>query len=180
MLEAMFTSTSRPFFGSVDIMNLYSITREKYTDFIKDRFASHKKTIKEEEIEVILDWCRLHTYYVQYFCNRLFSSSSTSITPEMVHQIKSEILDSFTPSFVTYRNLLTKAQFDLIRAIAVENTVMRPLAGDFMEKYRFKTASSVKTSLDSLAAKEMIINESNGWQVYDVFFMRWLEKNYFK
>lgn len=178
MLEAMFTSTSRPFFGSVDIMNLYPITRENYNSFIIDKFRSNGKQIEEPEVNSILDWCRLHTFYVQYFCNRLFSSANDKVSPGMIERIKNEILDSFTPSFVTFRNLLTKTQFDLLKAIAVETRVSRPLAGDFLEKYNFKAASTIKTSLDALADKEMIVYEDNAWLVYDVFLMRWLEKNY--
>jgi hypothetical protein len=36
----------------------------------------------------------------------------------------------------------------------------------------------VSTSLKALAEKEMIVYDLNRWNVYDVFFSRWLEYHY--
>jgi hypothetical protein len=54
-------------------------------------------------------------------------------------------------------------------------SVSKPLSGAFIKKHDLKSASSVKTSLVALAGKEMLIRSNDTWQVYDVFFARWLE-----
>lgn len=178
MLETMFTSTTRPFFGSADILNLEEIPAELYGVFIKSHFKAGGMHIRQEDINEILQWCRLHTYYVQYFCNRLYASGINEINTDLLNKIKVEILESFTPSFITFQKLLTKPQYDLLQAIAVENGVTQPHSGDFIEKYKLKVSSTVKASLDSLANKEVIVYYKNTWQVYDVFLMRWLEYYY--
>lgn len=175
MIETMFTSTTRPFFGSADMMNLEAIPAESYSNFIQSHFQAGSRTIGQEEIAEILQWCRYHTYYVQYFCNRLYATEIKAINNETLNKVKIDILDSFAPSYNTYQRLLTKPQYALLQAIAVENEVSKPHSGDFIEKYKLKTSSTVKASLDSLANKEVIIYHNSAWQVYDVFLMRWLE-----
>lgn len=174
MLETMFTSTTRPFFGSSDIMNLDRIPGISYSAFIKNQFKSGGMNIESQEIDDILNWCRFHTFYVQYFCNRLYGTGIIEVDKNVINRIKLEIIESFTPSFQTYKNLLTKAQFDLLQAIAIENGVAQPHAGAFIEKYKLKISSTVKASLDALASKEMIVLDRDAWHVYDVFLMRWL------
>lgn len=175
MLETMFTSPVRPFFGSADLMNLGTISASDYSLFIKSHFSRGGMQIEQSHIDDILNWCRYHTFYVQYFCNRLYGTAVNAITPELIKKIKIDILESYSPSFNTYAKLLTKPQYDLLKAIAIENAVAQPHSGEFIEKHKLKISSTVKTSLDALASKEMIVYDNNAWQVYDVFLMRWLE-----
>ena len=93
----------------------------------------------------------------------------------LLNKIKLEELESFTQSFISYRRLLTKTQFDLLAAIALENGVSKPFSGEFITKYKLKSPSTIKSALDALSDKEMIVNYDNEWHVYDVFLMRWLE-----
>lgn len=176
MLETMFTSPGRPFFGSADMMNLPTIPEKEYAEFIQMHFTAAEISITGDQIDEILHWCRYHTFYVQYFCNRLFGTAKGIITGDVVNKVKIDILESFSASYLTYSKILTKSQFDLLRAIALENQVNQPLAGSFIEKHKLKTTSTVKTALNSLEEKEMIVNHNNSWQVYDVFLMRWLER----
>lgn len=176
MLETMFTSPARPFFGSADMMNLQNIPAKEYGEFIQKHFATGDIGITDDQIDEILNWCRYHTFYVQYFCNRLFGTGKGIITREILNKVKIDILESFSASFHTYSKILTKSQFDLLRAIALENQVNQPLAGSFIEKHKLKTTSTVKTALNSLVDKEIIVQHNDSWQVYDVFLMRWLER----
>jgi SOS-response transcriptional repressor LexA len=60
----------------------------------------------------------------------------------------------------------------------VEDGVTQPTSGDFIMKNDLTSPSSVSTSLKALAEKEMIVYDLNRWNVYDVFFSRWLEYHY--
>ncbi len=175
MMETMFNSPDRPFFQSVEMMYLGPIVTESYRDFIMHHFKAAGGIISGNTAESILAWCRNHTFYVQHFCNRLYAKGLSEINEETIRQVSFEILSSYEPLYLTYRKLLTAHQFALIQAIAVENGVSKPFSGDFVRKYSLNSASSVKTTLDALAGKEMIVGNKDGWQVYDVFFARWLE-----
>ncbi|MFZ4564557.1 MAG: ATP-binding protein, partial [Bacteroidales bacterium] len=175
MMEGIFAVTNRPFYQSVEMMYLGPVPAASYREFIRGHFSDAHYTIADVEIDDILSWCRNHTFYIQYFCNRLFDRAAPVINREILHLISLEILSSYEPLYLSYQRLLTDHQFSLLRAIAVENGVARPLSGDFISKYHLKGASSVKTSLVSLSGKQMLIEIDKVWVVYDVFFARWLE-----
>jgi len=178
LMEAMLNTSSRPFYQSMELMYLDPIPAEHYIPFIKDLFYSSATGFPIELIQKVLEWCRFHTFYVQHFCNRLYVSGLKDVNEAAINQLSIEILSSYEPLYLSYRKLLSTHQYLLIQAIAAENGVSQPYSSDFIRKYKLKTASSVKSSLDVLFSKEMILIVNNQWIVYDVFFSRWLEHNW--
>jgi len=178
MLEPMFNAAERPFYQSAELMYLGKIKAEDYRNFIIDKFGSAHKKISPEAILKIFSFTRLHTFYVQHICNLLFESDQQEIDNTLINQIFQRVLTSNEPLFANYRNLLPSHQYSLLQAIAVENGIDKPTSGAFIHKYRLTSASSVTTSIKALADKEMIVQSDNRWQVYDVFFSRWLEYHY--
>jgi len=178
MLEPMFMAANRPFYQSSELMYLDRITEEDYSKFITNLFQSENKNIKDDALMEIFRWTRVHTFYVQYVCNLLFETAEKSINKELVYKNFYRILTSYEPLFSNYRNLLPAHQYKLLQAIAAEGKVYQPTSGEFINKHNLTSASSVNTSLKALLQKEMIIQETDNWQVYDVFFSRWLEYHY--
>ena len=178
MLEPMFMAANRPFYQSSELMYLDRIAQEDYRKFIMDLFQSENRIIEDDALTEIFKWARVHTFYVQYICNLLFETGEKIINTDMVYKIFYQILTSYEPLFSNYRNLLPAHQYKLLQAIASEDKVYQPTSGEFIKKHNLISASSVTTSLKALLQKEMIIHESDNWQVYDVFFSRWLEYYY--
>ncbi len=178
MLEPMFSAAGRPFYQSTELMYLDKIAEDEYRKFVVEKFESGHKRISDETVSKIFDWTRLHTFYVQYVCNLLFEADRQYIDMNLTNLTFQQILTSYDPLFASYRSLIPAQQFNLLRAIAIENSVGKPTAGAFIQKHRLVSASSVKTSLKALADKEMIVLSGNAWQVYDVFFSRWLEYHF--
>lgn len=178
MLENMFLSSEKPFYHSSEILYLDKIEAEEYGVFIKEKFSNSGITIEDDHISRIFEWTRLHTWYVQYICNKLFDLNERKITTEIINRIFSEVINGFEPEYINYRNLLPSHQFRLLIAFASESAVEKPTSGDFIRKYDLTSPSSVSTSLKALQEKEMIIIENGKWMVYDVFFSRWLAHHY--
>jgi uncharacterized protein len=178
MLESMFSSANRPFYQSSELMYLNKISTEEYKIFIAEKFSSVSKKIDNESMMRIFNWTRLHTYYVQYVGSLLFENDNKQINTDQINQVFYQILTSFDPLFVSYRNLIPAHQFRLLQAIAIENGISQPTSGSFIQKHNLTSASSVATSLKALAEKEMIVRDGEEWIVYDVFFSRWLEYHY--
>jgi hypothetical protein len=178
MLESMFSASGRPFYQSAELMYLEKIAEADYRDFITDKFGAAHKKISAEAIAKIFDWTRLHTFYVQHICNLLFESDEQEVDLGLINQVFHRVMTSNEPLFANYRNLLPAHQYSLLQAIAVENGIDKPTSGAFIQQYRLTSASSVTTSLKALADKEMIVMAGDRWQVYDVFFSRWLEYHY--
>ncbi len=180
LLSLMFASSSRPFYGSSQLMELTSISHDAYAAFIKQHFLAHKRKLEKEAIDFILTWTRRHTWFTQVLCNRLFAAGYAVISITEVQALCETILKEQEPVFFQYRSLLTLAQWQLLTAIAREEKLYQPGAGAFIQKYKLGTPSSVKRSIDSLLEKEMIYQERDEegsyFQVYDCFLSRWLER----
>jgi AAA+ ATPase superfamily predicted ATPase len=178
MLEPMFNAPGRSFYQSAELMYLDKIKEENYRPFIREHFEAGNRKISNVSIARIFEWTRLHTYYVQYVCNLLYESEKSTIDQTLLNEVFQRVLTSYEPLYASYRNLIPAHQFSLLKAIAIENNVDKPTSGAFIQKHRLGSASSVKTSLTALANKEMIIQSNHVWQVYDVFFSRWLEYHF--
>ncbi len=180
LLSDMFGNTKRPFFSSTQSLYLGPIKAEKYSSFISLKFLERKRNIAPDAIAFILEWTRMHTYYTQALCNKLFASAYKKITLQIAQQVAAELLQENEPIFFQYRTLLTGNQWQLLKAIAGEDKVYQPSATYFMQKYQLGTPANVQRSLEALLNKEMVYKQKDEqgfyYRVYDCFLARWLEK----
>lgn len=176
ILLSMFSDYGRPFYQSTELHLLEKIKEEYYIKFIKFKFEKGGKQIKEDQVERILEITRIHTYYVQFLCNRLYGLSARLITNDIIGKTLLEILNENEVVYINYRNLLTDSQWKLLEAIAKEGSATKLLSKEFIQTNKLSAASSVQTALSALINKEMIYREGDFYYVYDVFLERWLER----
>jgi uncharacterized protein len=181
MLTQIFNNSSRPFFSSTQTLYLAEISHANYAEFIADRFRKHKRKINPDALQFLLDWTRRHTYYTQVVCNRVFASNEKNITRSHVQKLCATLLDEQETIFLQYRNLLTSAQWNLLRAIAREDKVYQVTGKNFIRAHPIGTASNIQRVIEALLTKEMVYREKdengNYYRVYDCFLARWLENN---
>ncbi|RLD24922.1 MAG: ATP-binding protein [Bacteroidetes bacterium] len=179
MLE-MFNSSKRPFFSSTSPLHLNEIPERKYASFIKKLFKKGGREIDDRSIDFILEWTKVHTYYTQALCNKVYAQNTSEIKLKDVYASCDSILEEQENVFFQYRNLLTKAQWNLVKAIAREDSVSQPTGNKFISKYNLGNPTSVRRSLEALVNKEMVFRESDKkgsyYRVYDCFLSRWLER----
>jgi hypothetical protein len=179
LLSEMFNNGNRPFFASTQFLYLQEIDRRIYKDFIKRLFNRFNIITDEAALEFIADFSRLHTFYTQSICNRLFASGIKSINAGIVRKICNELINEHEQLFYQYRNLLTPIQWNLLKAIAKEGKVYQPNSRRFIEKHRIGIPANTQRAIESLLNKEMIFkgNDINGsfYSVYDLFLSRWME-----
>ena len=176
ILLAMFGHTGRPFYQSTEMLSLNRIDRAKYLKFISRFFESSGKSIKNEDIGNILNWTRVHTYYVQYVFNKLYGMDKAFITEDDINSLLQDILTEKEPIFYNYRNLLTTQQWNVLRALAKDGGADEPTGSECLKKYDLSAASTVKSCLTALIDKEFVYRENNTYYVYDLFFERWLAR----
>jgi hypothetical protein len=179
LLSEIFNNSKRPFFASTQTVHLSSIDPDIYSSFIEGHFKDDRRTISAEAIRFIIEWSRLHTYYTQVICNRIFASGYKNISLQEVQQECSMLLKENENLFFQYRNLLTPIQWELLKAIAKEDKVYQPSSKKFIHSHRVGTPANVQRAIESLMTKEMIYREhdekGNYYRVYDCFLARWLE-----
>jgi uncharacterized protein len=181
LMDKIFSVPSSPFYRSTSFLHLDKIERESYSTFIREKFLESNRKISKEEIDKMLEWTNGHTFYVQMLCNRLFLTGYKNITAENWHDEASRLLKEQEPVFFNYRELLTRQQWHLLKAIALEGEVYSPTSNEFTNKYNLGNPSSVLRSLNALKSKELLstVQDTEGksyFSVYDMFFRRWVER----
>ncbi|KAF0235715.1 MAG: hypothetical protein FD181_3303 [Prolixibacteraceae bacterium] len=180
IMNDMFSNPARPFFGSTVFLHLDKIGFEPYKNFIINKFAERGKNIPETVVSEILRWTNCHTFYVQLACNRVFLNSENTIDLDMWHDEAKMLLDEQEYVFFGYRDVLTKHQWKLLRAIAHEGEASSLTSKEFVQKHTLGSPATVLRSLDSLQKKNLIFSQYNSnvtlyFSVYNVLFERWIQ-----
>ncbi len=176
MLLSMFGTKNRPFYQSTELLHLEKIDADDYLKFATGLFKKGKIDITLDSLSYVLEWTKKYTYYTQYVFNKIFSKGKSCYSLEDIKEILLEILIENETLYYNFRNLFTEYQWNLLRAIAKEGSVKMITSKEFISKHRLNTPSSVKTGVMALISKEIIYKENGSYEIYDVFFERWLER----
>lgn len=177
-LVSMFSNYGRPFYQSSDLLSLEPIDKEIYGDFVKTHFENAGISIARNLIIKYITYFNKHTFYQQYFFNRLYDSAETIVEEKHFNYVANLIINERSDIFINYRNLLSTLQYKVLIAIAKEGGVTQINSGDFLRKHKLTQASSVSTAAKALIDKEMLYKDDNKYRVYDVFFEKWLQQKY--
>ena len=175
MMNSMFSESNRPFYRSAQLMELESIASEDYSKFIKSLFKKGNKKIDQQHIDTILEWARFQTYYVQLTCNKLFGRTD-DVTQEDILAVMNETLEQESPLFGQFKMMLTNKQWQILKAIALEEDVPNPFSQSFIKKYDLGAASSVNAAIKALLEKEILIYWDERYTLHDTLLMRWLQR----
>lgn len=175
LMRSIFSDQNRPFYRSTQMFGLQPIPKEVYSTFIQEHFKKGRLMIDEKMVEDIYHWSRGQTYTIQLVCNKAFALQQ-SVTPKTLEQVYFEIIEQEKPIFNNYMKMLTKTQWEVLKAIAVSEPVANPYSTDFIQKNGLGATSSVGTALEALLEKEMIIEENNQYYLHDVILSRWFQQ----
>jgi hypothetical protein len=180
LMTQLFTDPSRPFYQSAGFMKIDKIKPDVYASFIQHHFEKADIRMGPDSIHAMLDWADHHTYFVQLLCNRVYAAASEITDSGSWKQQAAQLLQENEIVFFKYRDLLTKHQWNLLKAIAQEGSVYYPTSKDFIALYELGSPATVLRSLQSLIEKEMICSDYNTegqgyYSVYDVLFRRWMQ-----
>jgi hypothetical protein len=174
ILSEIFSSPNRPFFNSTEIMEIGRIDTNVYNEFITGHFKAAGKTISKDALALIEQYSLMHTFFVQYLCNRLYSENYKTIGVEEVRRKYFSIIEENEPIYSNYINLLTSFQLKLLRAIARNKEKHRITSKEFIQQHNLGASSSISTAIKSLLDKEFIYIEDGRYYLVDRFFSGWL------
>lgn len=180
MMHQIFNNAKRPFYASTKNINLQKINKTIYSNFIQLQFNKYKIKIHPDDVQLILDLTDCHTYYTQRLCHDIFAlNHHKTIKTELIYKTLNNILNDNENIYFQYRNLITTAQWNLLKAIAIEEKVEQPFAQKFINKHNLGTPANVKRSLEALVEKELIYYnasiETPYYETSDKFLMRWMQ-----
>jgi len=180
IMSTMFQSPARPFYQSVSMMHLESISLDKYKEFVCQHFENNNRQIESEIVDKIYRQFDGHTWYLQIMFNELFSLTDigTKCTVSMFDEALTNLLSVQEFTFQEILSRLPEKQKEILIAISKEGKATAVTSGDFVRKYRLHTPSSVQSALKYLIEKDLVTQQKNVFQVYDRFFGIWIKQNY--
>lgn len=177
VLESMFTSASRPFYQSCQLMHLAPISEEAYYLFAKEKLNKHGQTITKETFGQMYERLYGHTWYLQSLLNRLYESSIQNLTDENVNLVLRSLISENEVTYQTFLRLVTNSQKAVLQAIAKERSIKEVQGSAFVKRHKLSAASTVKSAVTAMTDKEMLLLAPDGtYSVYDRFFSIWLER----
>lgn len=174
ILTGIFTHPDRPFYNSTQVMEIGKISKESYSGFISGKFEQHGIRIENQAIEHILGTTSIHTFYVQFLCNRLFGTEK-KITTESVNRMLLRIIGENEAVYASYISVLTPLQYKILRAVAVNDGIQNPTSSEFLSQYNLGAASSVSLAVKSLSEKGFLDIYDGKYALNDKFFNFWLK-----
>ena len=182
LMTAMFNDATRPFYGSTESLFLDKLDRNTYRGFIESLFSDNARAVDPEALDFVLDWTRVHTYYTQRVCHNLFNAGVSRITMETVKGTCQDILEREAFHYLQFREILPLQQWRFLIGLAKEQKVSQITANSFISKYKIGSTATARRAAESLEEKELILKtptmDGAVYEVYDVFFSRWLETTY--
>jgi len=180
LMSEMFTLPSRPFYSSARMMKIGKIDRKRYSSFISEKFSERNMGITSEVLDKMLGWTDDHTFYVQLLCSRVFLRGCQTITCDDWKEEAGRLLKEMEPVFYNYRSMLTSAQWNLLKACALENELYTPTGFDFISRHKLGNPATVLRCLQALIRMELVyFDYSPGgkkfYKINDLLFRRWVE-----
>ncbi len=131
-------------------------------------------TIKEVE-ESTLPVESLQEYHSYTKGNVAFLTELLAHEGNLEPQIKA-LMEQRHRHFLFFKARFTSLQWNLLRALALEENVQQPLAFSFLVKYKLGAASSVDRALTNLLSSRMILkSQEEGYILRDVALLRWFQ-----
>ena len=174
VMQEMFLSAKRPFYQSTQIISIDAIDQMDYYRFAARFFGSKNELHADVFFRIYSDF-EGHTWYIQAILNRLYGQKHKP-DDASINAIIADIILETTYTFEKLLAAYPPNAIKLLKAIAKEKCVKEINSGNFIAKYKLKTASSVNTALKKLINKELVYKTPNGYIVYDRFMEIWLRQ----
>ena len=180
LMQNIFFSTSRPFYHTVNLINLNPLKREIYVDFVKSHFVNEGKDIADESITWVYDLFEGHTWYMQSVFKELFAlaKSGETVSAELIYEAIDSKVDTYSPLFRNTLNQLSESQKELLYSIAKEGKASGITSGRYIKNHGLLSPSSVQTAAKQLIEKGIVTSENNVYYVADRFFGLWMSRVY--
>ena len=183
MLLTIFKKSTQPFYNSTQLLELNEIPNPEYRRFINGQFKKGGKHITENSVSFILEKTKGHTWYVQMVCNRLFQDYQ-EVDVRDVTEVLSRICTEQEIMFYRYRQLISKGQWNLLKAIALEGSVSQITASKFINVHNLTGSASTLRALKKLLKDEFIVETYQegrmSYRLNDIFLMIWIQTKYRK
>lgn len=176
ILQNMFTSSSKPFYHSSNILSLNAIPKDKYVDFASEMFARFGKSCSKEIVANLYDLLEGHTWYLQMVLYLAFYMTEKECSQKIIEEaLQKRVMDNEDVYESILYGLSEKQQM-VLKAIAFEEKASQIQSAGFVSKHHLTSPSSVQSAVEKLLEKDLITIEKRSYRVDDRFFAIWLRQ----
>lgn len=178
MMTNIFVTPSRPFYQSVNMMQLNAIPLHSYRAFVQRHFREGDRNITVEVIDRIYHEFEGHTWYMQMMFNELYSLCDQGEVCDrpMADEALRQVIEAQAFTFEEILSRLPEKQKQVLLAIARVGKALRVTSAEFVQKYALNSPSSVQAAIRYLLDKDLVSREGDCYFIYDRFFGLWLRK----
>jgi len=173
LMAEMFATAKHPFYNSTDMMSLGLVDPEKYADFARGFFEAGGKSFDADAFRFLYDRFDGVTWYVQRVLNWIWNLGTGLDGTATVDAAVASLIEDRA---LVFRDLLesqSEVAQKLLPAMALRKCVERPTSADFLREAHL-SASSVRSALADLTARDIVYRSSGGYLVYERLFGEWL------
>ncbi len=176
MMAELFEKQSQPFYKFGDVVYLPKISREDWIFFIRKQFTATRKTITEEQANLVAALVQDHSYYVQQLSYLIWNATPKKVTREIIHAALHDLLAQNAILYTRDTENLSNAQYHFLRAIA-EGIHSGLSSKEVIQKYGLGTSANVLKIKKALLQKELIDEQPGDIQFLDPVYELWFRKN---
>jgi len=177
-MYAIFSDPDSPFFKSATIMNISVLERHAFTKFLNARFASGKRKLKEDSLDLVFTSVADVPGDVQHLCEAIWDCTNEGeiITQENVLDAIERILNQYAEHFQTTLTGLTAFQIRCLTTIAWIGGA-HITSNAFLRYGGFTNASSVTNAVHRLCKLGILSEHRTEYRFNNPFLAAWLRKN---
>jgi hypothetical protein len=172
MIREIFEKKSSSFYRFGTLMTLGKIDKDKFTLFLKEKFADITDKGKEISQE-ILDITDSHPYYTQQLASTVWELLVRSgFSPGIVETAANEIVKSHDNDYERLWNNFNRTDMMVLNGMSA--SYISPLSDEFSRVFGTGATSTVFSTLQRLSHKGIILKEGSVYNIDDPFFKRWI------
>jgi archaellum biogenesis ATPase FlaH len=174
-MNELFNSPDSPFFKSAITIEVGSIDKTIFKEFIIRKFRSSKRRIDEAVIDRIFPIAQDNPGDIQQMCGALWdcSNENDSIDESYISKAFELIFSRETKGYESLLNRFSAQQFHCLTGLARIGG-LTPLSSEFMKLTGIKQPSSIKKALTRLVELNVIFKRNDGYKFVNPYFRAWL------
>jgi hypothetical protein len=176
VMLSMTRDRKRAFYKLGRIMDIGSIDRDSYTDFICKWLKKGSLTIQRDDLERVFELGRDVPYNIQRLCHNLWelARETHEVTSSLIEELPFLIAKQDSPHYELIWQTATQQQKTLIIALSKDLSA-KPFSREFQLTHGIGPSSSIKASLESLTKKGILYRTKEGsHQFSDLFMGYWI------
>lgn len=180
LMQEMFSSATRPFYHSADMLELKAIIPEEYIPFIVNHFKIRHRDIQRDDVERVYKLFDGHTYYIQKTFNESFANTpeGAECTISTMQKAINTVIESNATVYKEILSNIPEKQKEVLYAIANEGEATQVTSAEFVKNHRLTSPSSVQSAVSKLLDKDLITEIDKVYSLTDKFFAIWINRQF--